>query len=184
MGEAIKDNNSDFIKISLEKAVNGIFEIRQTQLEEAAETIRASFATVAAEFGITKQNFPNHTSFITGEKLQSNFNQGWLMYGVYDNKRIVGYVSLSNENGNVYKLHNLAVLPEYRHKGYGKQLLNFCKTKAAELGGNKIKIDIIEENFVLKSWYIDNGFIHIGTITVENLPFTVGMLEWEKGINI
>lgn len=70
------------------------------------------------------------------------------------------------------------MLPEYRHFGYGKQLLDFCKTKVQERGGNKIIIDIVEENTILKNWYATNGFTHIETKKYEHLPFTVGYMEW------
>jgi ribosomal protein S18 acetylase RimI-like enzyme len=104
---------------------------------------------------------------------------GWLMYGFYDNKRLVGYVSLSNKEDGVYEMHSLAVLPEYRRKGYGKQLLDFCKAKVKELGGYKITIGITEENTALKNWYAVNGFVHTNTKTFVHLPFTVGSMEWD-----
>jgi len=162
-----------------EKALIGIYEIRKKQLNLAADVIRASFATVATKFGLTEQNCPNHTSFITVDKLQKHCHSDWLMFGLYEHKRLVGYVSLSKEGDGVYELHNLAVLSEYRHKGYGKQLLDFCKAKVKELNGHKITIGIIEENTVLKNWYAANGFIHTGTSKIAHLLFTVGLMEWE-----
>ena len=157
-----------------------IRQLEESDLSLAAEVIRKSFATVAAEFGLTEQNCPNHTSFITADKLHNHIEMGWLMFGLYENERLVGYVSLSNKNDGVYELHNLAVLPDNRHKGYGKQLLDFCKVKVNELGGSKITIGIIEEHTVLKNWYAANGFVHIGIKTFANLPFTVGFMEWEE----
>ena len=143
----------------------------------AAEMIRAGFATVARQFSLTEQNCPNHTSFITAEKLQNHFCRGWLMYGLYGSGRLTGYVSLSDEGGGVFELHNLAVLPEYRRKGLGKRLIDFCKENVRALGGGKIIIGIIEENTALKSWYAANGFIHTGTKKFDHLPFTAGYME-------
>ena len=53
------------------------------------------------------------------------------------------------------------------------------------LGGTKIKIGIIEENNILKKWYLNNGFAHIGTGKFDSLPFTVGFMEWsdENGLH-
>ena len=173
--EAVSNN---FILAFYEKAVSGIYKIQQSQLCNAAKVIRASFATVAAEFGVTEENCPNHTSFITAEKLRNHFNQGWLMFGLYESTQLIGYVSVLNEGDGVYELHNLAVLPEYRRNGYGKQLLIFCKDKIKELGGHKIIIGIIEENAILKNWYAANGFNHTGTKQFDHLPFTVGLMEY------
>ena len=50
----------------------------------------------------------------------------------------------------MFELRHLAILPEYRHKGFGKTLLDFCKAKVKELGGSKITLGIMEENTVLK----------------------------------
>ena len=150
-----------------------------SDISAAAKVIRASFATVAKEFGINEQNLPNHTSFMTAEELRNHVSWGWLMYGLYDGARLIGYVSLSKTNDEIFVLHNLAVLPEYRHKGYGGQLLDFCKTKVKESGGSKITLGMIEENTVLKDWYTANGFIHTGMKWFRHMPFTVGFMEWD-----
>lgn len=176
----LRETISDKLTLAFyEKAVSGIFKIRQAQLDIVVDVIRISFKTVATEFGLTEQNCPNHTSFITADNLQKHFDSGWLMYGLYESKRLVGYFSLSKENNGAYELHNLAVLPKYRHKRYGKQLLDFCKMKVIEYGGSKITIGIIEENIVLKNWYASNGFTHTGTKIFDHLPFTVGFMEWK-----
>lgn len=101
------------------------------------------------------------------------------MYALYAGKKIIGYMSLSKEGDDAYELHNLAVLQEYRHKGFGKLLLDYAKEVVKSLGGSRIKIGIIEESTVLKDWYIANGFVHIGTKKFDHLPFTSGYLEWK-----
>jgi diamine N-acetyltransferase len=82
----------------------------------------------------------------------------------------------------VFEMNDVAILPNYRHKGYGKQILDFCKAKVAELGGHKINIGIVEDNTKLKNWYLQNDFNHTGTKTFDGLPFTVGFMEWEEDI--
>jgi len=144
----------------------------------AASVIRASFATVANELGLTEQNCPKHVSFVTtAERLETHHNWGWRIYGLYEDGQLVGYVSISMEGDGVYEIHNLAVLPGYRHNGCGKQLLDFCMAKVRELGGSKVAISIIEENAVLKNWYAAYGFVHTGTKKFGHLPFTSGYME-------
>lgn len=113
----------------------------------------------------------------SAEQLKNNLNWGWLMFGLYEDNHLVGYVALSKESNNVFELHNLAVLPEYRHKGYGKQLLDYCKMQAKKLCGNKITIGIIKENTVLKDWYSENGFVSNVTEKFDNQPTTVEFME-------
>ena len=156
-----------------------IHEVDKNELQECLDVIHQSFRTVAEEFGLTKENCPKHTSFIPLSFLETQMNWGWHMYAPYAGKKIIGYMSLSKEGDDVYELHNLAVLPEYRHKGFGKLLLDHAKEVVKSLGGSRIKIGIIEESTVLKDWYIANGFVHIGTKKFDHLPFTSGYLEWK-----
>ena len=157
-----------------------IREVNKSDLNECLEVIHKSFSTVAEQFGLTKDNCPKHTSFIPVYFLETQMNWGWHMFALCSGERIVGYMSLSKENDNTFELHNLAVLPELRHNGYGKKLLDYAKDKVKSLGGSKIEIGIIEESTVLKNWYIANGFVHTGTKKFDHLPFTSGYLEWRK----
>lgn len=154
-----------------------IRQLKYSDLACCVKVIRESFATVARDFELTEQNCSNHTSFIKLEKLQNQFNKGILMFGYFCDDEIVGYVSLTKIDNLIYELNNLAILPEYRHKGYGTELMDFCKEKVKELGGGKITIGIIEENSTLKNWYAAYGFIHTGTQRFVHLPFTVGFME-------
>jgi ribosomal protein S18 acetylase RimI-like enzyme len=86
-------------------------------------------------------------------------------------------MQLSKQNDDTYELEKLAVLPRDRHNGYGKELLDFAKARARDLGAAKITIGIIEENARLKNWYAANGFVHTGTRVFPHLPFTVGFME-------
>ena len=170
--------NEKLTLVDAEKLIKGIFAVRSVFLPVSLDVIHRSFSTVAAEFGITQENCPKHTSFLPLEYLQTQMQWGWYMFGLYDSGVQVGYYSLSNEGDGAYELHNLAVLPEYRHRGYGKLLLDHAKEKAHALDGQKIKIGIIEENTVLKNWYRNNGFVHTGARKFDHLPFTVGFMEW------
>ena len=155
-----------------------ITQIKNTEvLQECLEVIHRSFKTVAEEFGLTPENCPKHTSFMPIYFLTTQMERGWHMFGLYHENQLVGYMSLSKEGENVYELHNLAVLPEFRHKGFGKNMLDFAKETAKNLGGNTIKIGIIEESTVLKEWYMANGFVHTGVRKFDHLPFTSGYLE-------
>jgi ribosomal protein S18 acetylase RimI-like enzyme len=144
-----------------------------------AEVIRRSFATVAQEFNLTKENCPGHTSFITDERLASKIKDGYYPFGYFSDGKLVGFTSLTDMGNGAFEMNDVAILPEYRHFGYGKSLIDFCKDKVCELGGNKITIGIVEENIVLKDWYAVNGFTHTGTKRFEYLPFTVGYMEWK-----
>ena len=152
---------------------------KNEQLNTCLDIIHKSFQTVADDMNLTKENCPSHTAFMPLEKLQNQFKNGNHMF-LYDyNNAIVGYFSLSLNDG-IAELNNLSVLPEYRHLGIGKELVNCAADYSKNtLEINKIKIGIIEENTVLKEWYKVLGFVHTGTRKFEHLPFTVGFMELE-----
>ena len=150
---------------------------QKEELPEYLDVIHRSFKTVAEEFGLTMANCPKHTSFMPIYFLTTQTDWGWHMFGLLHDGKPIGYMSLSKEGETAYKLHNLAVLPEYRHKGFGKQLLDHAKETVKSLGGDTIKIGIIEESAVLKNWYEANGFVHTGTKKFGHPPFTSGYLE-------
>lgn len=154
-----------------------IKQIQFSDLEDCIQVIHKSFATVASEFNLSEQNCPRHPSFMKIDVLHKRFADGEQMFGLYEQEKLVGYVSMSVDKENAAELHHLAVLPDFRHQGYGKRLIDYCEMKAKELGCHKIKVAIIEENKILKNWYLQNGFIHLLTKGFNSLPFTVGFME-------
>ena len=176
LGDEITEGNGNILQrywITLPQ----IRPVIHDDLIKVLDVIHQSFATVAAEFGITKENCPRHTAFMPIENLQYHMSMSWVMLGLYEENNLVGYVSLSKEGEDVYELHNLAVLPQCRHKGYGKMLIDYVKEAVHKENGQKIKLGIIEENTKLKNWYTANGFVHMGTRKFDHLPFTVGFME-------
>jgi ribosomal protein S18 acetylase RimI-like enzyme len=157
---------------------DGIREIGiDESLDGSAEVIRKSFRTVAEELSLTAENAPTHPSFITLEQLVELRRKGLAFYGYYLDDRQVGFVAMEKADDSVYYLEKLAVLPGYRHNGYGKELVRFVLDMAAARGAEKLSIGIIYEQTVLRDWYKDFGFRETGTRKFEHLPFTVGFME-------
>ena len=143
-----------------------------------AEVIRRSFATEARAYMLTIENCPSHTSFITDDRLAAKFKGRYYPFGCYADGEMIGFASLTDMGNGIFEMNHVAILPEYRHFGYGTDMLSFCKQMAISLGGEKINIGIIEENAVLKAWYLANGFVHTGTAHIAHLPFTVGFMSF------
>jgi ribosomal protein S18 acetylase RimI-like enzyme len=149
------------------------------ELDTCAAVIRRSFLTVAEEFGLTEQTVPTNGAFIRTERLQREYQNGLLMLGFYQEGSLAGIVQLEPKENGLWVLEKLSVLPECRHRGYGRELVAFCREKVEALGGSLISIGIIEENTRLKNWYLSLGFQHTGTRTFSHLPFTVGFMEMQ-----
>jgi len=149
------------------------------QLEEAAGVIRDSFATVAGELNLTRENCPTHPSFTGRKELTEMKKKGVGLFGLYLEDRLAGFVALEKVDEKLYYLEKLAVLPEERHKGYGENLLGFACLRAAALGARVVSAGIINEQEILKSWYESLGFTEKETRSYPILPFTVCFMEME-----
>lgn len=154
-----------------------IREARVDELDICADVIRRGFGTVAEDFGLTVENVPTFGAFMTTERLETDKENGKILFALTENDEIVGFMQIEKADEDKYYLQKIAVIPERRHCGYGKELLKFANDKVKALGGKKIEIAIIEENERLKKWYIQNGFAHTGTKKYDHLPFTAGFLE-------
>ncbi len=154
-----------------------IGEVTAGELDACAGVIRKAFLTVAEEFGLTPENAPTNGAFLKTERLVADREKGCLQYGLFTGNDLIGYVQLEKADGGVYYVEKLAVLPEKRHMGCGRRLLDFAASKVRALGGGKIGIAIIEENSRLKNWYAAYGFTHTGAKKYDHLPFTVGYME-------
>lgn len=151
--------------------------ITNSELPECLEVIHKSFATVAEDFGLTRENCPSHTSFMDMGKLQWEYDSGAQMFGLYLDGLLIGFFALSKVDEDAYKLKHLAVLPEYRYNGYGRSMLDFAKARAKEYGAGKLQLGMIDESSLLKNWYLANSFRITGVQKFDSLLFTVCYME-------
>jgi ribosomal protein S18 acetylase RimI-like enzyme len=152
--------------------------IEKNDLMTCLEIFHKGYETVAIEFGLTEENCPDRgRAGLPFEKLAAEFESGTMMFGYFLNDRIIGFLGMKMQENGVCKLDDVIILPEYRQSGHGKELLDFCKLKAKELGASKVVLGMIDDNKRLKKWYEYNGFINVGYKKYEGAPFTVGRME-------
>jgi ribosomal protein S18 acetylase RimI-like enzyme len=157
-----------------------IKEIRTDEdIEGCVRVIRKAFKTVADEFGLTERTAPTNPAFITFGKLKQSLNQGTHLFGLVKNKQVIGCIAVerSDKDKRIFFIERLAVLPKARHRGQGTELMDFACSYIKSRGGKTVSIGIINENIILKTWYMAYGFKEISTKRFEHLPFTVCFLE-------
>jgi len=144
-------------------------------LTAIVKVLNESHATVAKEFGFSKDNNPSNNAFIDEPTLKSQLNKGIELYALSVNKKTVGCVAIekSVKEKDTFYIEKVSVLPEYRNQGYGVLLMNFATTKIKGLGGRTISIALIDSHSKLKKWYAAQGFVQTGTKDFERLPFRV-----------
>jgi GNAT superfamily N-acetyltransferase len=73
------------------------------------------------------------------------------------------------------------VLPEYRHQGFGRLLVDHVVRKAKDLGLSRVEIAIIAAHDELRKWYESQGFVLTSTQAFPQLPFEVAFMALSIG---
>jgi ribosomal protein S18 acetylase RimI-like enzyme len=114
------------------------------------EILNRAFLTVALSFGFTKDSVPRFPAFIDSDVIEKQLNNGLKMYGYKINNQIVGCIGYSFYKDQVYFIERLATLPEFRHLGIGKKLMEYIENKIKENGGNTAEINVVDKNVILE----------------------------------
>ncbi|HPJ33600.1 MAG TPA: GNAT family N-acetyltransferase [Spirochaetota bacterium] len=156
-----------------------IHKIKDTiQLKTYHNIIRLSFKTVADHFGLNEINSPSNPAFISIEKLE-DLMQKAQCFGVIENDIPCGFFAIEfAQKARSSYLERLCIVPEKRHNGYGKSILDFAVKYASAAGSDKISIGIMNKNQILKNWYIDYGFNEVSIKKFPHIPFDVCFLDF------
>ncbi len=122
----------------------------QEDIGVLVETIRRSFQDIAERFGLTQENAPSHPSNCAAEWIKKDMDRGVTYFIIEKGKLVYGCVAIERANPGVCYLERLAVLPDQRHQGFGKTLVNHMISKAKLLGVHCVNIGIIAEHTELK----------------------------------
>ncbi|PKN69628.1 MAG: GNAT family N-acetyltransferase [Deltaproteobacteria bacterium HGW-Deltaproteobacteria-12] len=156
------------------------YNIRPCKKEDSevlAMTIRKSFQNVAERFGLTAENAPRHSSNCTVEWIQKDMARGAIYFIIENEGSAAGCAALEQASSEVCYLERLAVLPEYRQRGFGKALVTHLLLQAELLGVHFVKIAIIAGHTELKTWYERIGFVEEESKEFSHLPFRVTFLS-------
>ena len=160
--------------------IKPIYKINHERIEELTEVLHKSFKNVANEINLIENRSPLNNAYIEKKELENLIEKGLMMYGYYENDKIVGCVGiLQSSIKDEYYLERLCVVPEKRHSGIGFDLLQHCENEVRNRNGKIIKIGIIDRNKKLKDWCIRNGFKEYELRTFKYLPFEVCIMKKE-----
>jgi ribosomal protein S18 acetylase RimI-like enzyme len=144
-------------------------------LEIIVSVLHQAFGTVAAQFNLNEINNPSNPAFITVETLSRQLRGKIILYMLQLDQKPAGSIAIekSPDQPGTYYIERVSVVPEFRHHGFGKRLMEFAVDRIIEKGGIKASVAIINENKVLKTWYRGLGFEETGIRKFDHLPFTV-----------
>jgi ribosomal protein S18 acetylase RimI-like enzyme len=161
----------------LEEDMENIIEVSDSKI--ITDILNKAFITVAQHFNFTKENAPTFPAFINFDRIDSFLHNGLKMYGYKNNDLIVGCVGYSYYKDQIYFIERLATLPEYRHSGIGKKLMNFIENRIVEIGGKIAEIHVVDKNIVLREWYKKLNYLEIRIDEIKTLPFNSCVMSKE-----
>lgn len=143
-----------------------------------AHLIRESYQDVAERFNLTPHNCPKHPSNCTRDWVEKDMIRGVVYYCLDQEKKSIGCAAFEKASPEEGYLERLAVLPEYRQRGFGKALIDHIFNVARTIGIRCIGIGVISEQKDLKQWYEKMGFVEQETKTFPHLPFEVSLMAY------
>lgn len=121
---------------------------------------KISVATVNDICAIAKIEEQSFSTPWSNKAIEESMNCGTCFYVAQIDSNIVGYMGISKISGEGY-VTNIAVLPEYRRRGIGKQILDYViSTCANEL--EFISLEVRTSNDAAISLYEYFGFERVG----------------------
>jgi len=139
--------------------------------EMITSIINKSFMTIALQYNLTKENAPKHPAFINSDVIMTQLNRGFKMYGYFINEQLVGCVGYWTDDGGINHIERLATLPEHRHLGIGKKLMEFVENKIMENRGKIAEVHVLDKNTTLIQWYKKMEYTIIRIDELKHLPF-------------
>lgn len=93
--------------------------------------------------------------------LQQIEQKGSICFVAVANDCVVGYIG-GRAVLDEAELYRVAVLPEFRGRGFGEKLVQIFVDRCGELGGKNIFLEVREDNAVAQKTYASAGFKKIG----------------------
>ena len=155
-----------------------IHEATAQDVATLALLVSASNQDVAARFGLTLDNCPKHPSFCTREWITADLSRGERYFVLEDGGVPVACVAYETPNAEIAYLNRLSVLPEWRRRGYGEQLVAHVIALARAVAIPAISIGVIGEHEDLQRWYRKQGFVDGESKRFPHLPFAVKYMRY------
>jgi ribosomal protein S18 acetylase RimI-like enzyme len=161
-----------------------IFEIQKQEFLD-------SFLPLMAEVecgDLFDETNPSHVDWVK-HKIASHYFRGAYFYAFYlEENKAIGFVTLLIEEGpegipyfaTQAEVLDLAVISEYRGRGYGAQLLQYAEAVAREAGAYCMGMFTTASDDDVIAFYGKHGFVPVATIPDVNGPGNEGKVWMRK----
>ncbi len=151
--------------------------------EPVLQVTRTAFAAQALQLRITRESNPHHGAFETLDDLRERMNNGEQPVLAYLDQRLVGSVRFRIASHDPLEGHisRLAVLPEFRGRQFGVELMQFAEKQLRKRGATRSLLGIVEVFDRLRVFYESLGYAEVERRQREHLPFGVIIMRKDLG---
>lgn len=149
-----------------------IREITEGEAESVATLIRLGFQDIIKRFKLSPERCPDFIGHCQTEWIQNCITKGFHYYLIEEQGNACGCIGIKMMSW-LCLIQVLAVLPDFRRRGFGRQLIEYVEGEAKLRGLTRIGLDMVAKNRQLCHWYRRLGFETTQTGTRDNLPFLI-----------
>lgn len=103
-----------------------------------------------------------------------------ILFGAFDDKNLLGVITLSIKTKDIAKIRFLAVDTELQRSGVGSKLINYIENYALEKGYKEL---ILEARCTAKGFYLKHGYETVGEVYIPS-HIHVEHIEMKKSLGI
>lgn len=109
---------------------------------------------------------PDTSKEVLQERLTAMLKNNYKCIGVYDREKLIGisglWILVKHYIGKHVEPDNVVILPEYRGKGIGAQLVRWIIDYAISINGNSVELNAYVASEEANKFWIDQGFKPVG----------------------
>ncbi len=138
---------------------------------------RADFSDISFLLKVEESCFCPEDRFTWEFYVEIFLEPEYEIYIGYEDNRALGSLVLADLSKYLY-ITSVAILPEFRGRGYGKEFIKFSEKRAEELSLFKIKLHVRKSNKIAISFYEKMGYKRV--LTLKNYYFDEDGYEYVK----
>ncbi len=158
--------------------VDSAVEIREVGAAGAGiitQIIQEAFRGQAEAQSITREEYPQYVAFTDEASVLKALEKGQHAALLFHNGEPIGSIwhTLDRDNPQLGHVSKLAVLPDYRGRGYGEMLFAYAEGKLRALGATRAQLTCNARLAGLHAYYERLGYRRVKQEAWSFLPFEV-----------
>jgi ribosomal protein S18 acetylase RimI-like enzyme len=157
-----------------------MLEIRPYDIIHVKTSFEFLMDTFRISFGLDKSLWPNNLGNYEFDKYRADIekilaNTAFSTFSVWHEEKLIGQIELKklNETPPCGYVSFYYLIPEYRNKGFGKQLDDFALSEFKRQGLPRVRLTVSELNLAGQKFYDKNGWRTLGPDPSRPLGITM-----------